>query len=145
MRYTEEKETKKSSFSQAVTARIRWDKSAYSSFPAICKTASFSSGKSLWMGLKAPGFLLCRLLPSLRSLSQRTTLRRLILNISQERVAEIPSPFPHSIISRMSNFCASVNHLPFISPTNPHRFFSQDRQFDSLLSQSPFLFFQFAF
>ena len=57
MRYTEEKDTKNIFRSQAVTVSNRWDKSAYSSFFAIIKTASFSSGKKPmdwlpWTGLE---------------------------------------------------------------------------------------------
>ena len=123
MRYTEEKETKNKPISQAVTASMRWAKSAYSSFLAICKTASLSSGRSLWTGSLGPGLRFRRLWPFFFFLHHRTTRRRLTLQKAQVLVTGRPFSLACSIIIRISNFCSSLSHWPFISPTNPHSFF----------------------
>jgi hypothetical protein len=61
MRYTAGKEAKNKSKFQGITASMRWAKSAYSSFLAICKTDSPLSGRiqctdSGGPGLKLPLF-----------------------------------------------------------------------------------------
>ena len=123
MRYTEEKETKNKSRSQAVTANILWDRSAYSSFLAISKTAVLSAGRSLLTGSCGPGFRLLRLWPLSLFQRHRVTLRRLIIKSVQVRFTEIPASRASSITDRILTLCCSLSHWPFISPTNPHSFF----------------------
>ena len=124
MRYAEEKETKNKPRSQAVTARMRWAKSAYSSFLAICKTASLSSGRSLWTGSLGPGLRFRRLWLFFFFLHHRTTRRRLILQKAQVRVTGVP--FSLGLLNHNEEsliFALHSGHWPFISPTNPHSFF----------------------
>ena len=123
MRYTEEKDTKNIFRSQAVTASNRWDKSACSSFLAICKTASVSSGKSLWTGCLGPGLKFWRLWPLSLLVRHLTTRRRLILQKTQLRVTVRPFSLARSTITRISIFRSSLSHWPSICPTNPHSFF----------------------
>ena len=123
MRYTEEKETKNILRSQSVTVSNRWDKSAYSFFFAIIKTASVSSGKSLWTGCLGPGLKFSRLWPFCLLVRHLTTRRRLILQKTQLRVTVRPFSLACSIIRRISIFCSSQSQRPFICPTNSHSFF----------------------
>src|SRR5210317_1670502 len=123
MRYTEEKDIKNIFRSQAVTVSNRWDKSAYSSFFAIFKTVSFSSGKSRWTGCLGPGLRFSRLWLFWLLVRHLTTRRRLILQKTQLRVTVRPFSLARSTITRISTFCSSLSHWPFISPTNPHSFF----------------------
>ena len=123
MRYTEEKETKNISKSQAVTANILWDRSAYSSFLAIFITAALSVGKSLLIGSRGPGFRLSRLWPLSLFQRHRVTLRRLIIKSVQVRVIEIPASLALSIVAKILSLCSWLNHRLFISPTNPLSFF----------------------
>ena len=139
MRYTEEKETKNKPKSQAVTVSMRWDKSAYSSFLAICKTAVLSSGRSLWTGATGPGLRFSRLWPFFFFQRQHTKRRRLILQKVQVCVIEIPSSLAFSVIARISTFCCGLNHVPFISPTNPHSFFFSGSPIQQPVQREPVL------
>ena len=109
--------------SLAVTASILWDKSTYSSFWAISKTAILSVGRSRLIGSLGPGLIFSRLWSFLLFQRQRVTLRRPIIKSSQVRVIEVPVSLASSIVSRTSTLCRRLSQLPFISPTNPHSFF----------------------
>ena len=123
MRYTEEKETKNRPRSHPVTVRIRWERSAYSSLLAICKTAVLSAGNSVWGGCFGPGVRFFSCSSSFNLLCQRTIRRLLIIIRQQIRVMERPRCFADLTSNRISIFCPSSNQQPFISPTNPHSFF----------------------
>src|SRR4030042_4023289 len=90
MRYTEEKETKNTPRSQAVTARIRWERSAYAGCVAMLTTAVRSCGRSRWPGAWGPGVPLARLLRCFQRRSHLTTRLRLIIHMAQLRVWDIP-------------------------------------------------------
>ena len=102
MRYTEEKETKKSPFTQTVIANNRWARSPYSCSSAARKPTSFSSGNNLWTGCMAICFLFLKLIPITRFVCQRTTRLRLMFHISQERVIGIPRFF--TVFNCIQNF-----------------------------------------
>lgn len=46
---------------------------------------------------------------------------------------------------RISSFVCAFSHRPAIGPTNPHSFFSQDRQFDRQIRQGALLVLELAF
>src|ERR1039457_6261010 len=76
---------------------------------------------------------------------QRTTRRCSIARSEQVRRAETPCCCEVSITVRISSLVCSFIHRPVIGPTNPHSFFSQDRQFDRQVGQGSFLVLKFAF
>jgi len=93
MRYTEGKETKNKPKSQAISASMRWAKSAYSSFLAICKIDSFSSVRSLCTDSVGPGLRFRRFLPLFFFLSHLTKHRQLIFQKIQLGLTERPASF----------------------------------------------------
>src|SRR5512139_2875316 len=133
MRYTEEKETKNDSRSHAVTARMRWERSAYLSSTAMAATAVRSSGRSLWTGSLGPGLPLSRLWPRFQIPDHLTTRLRLIIHIAQARILDTPLTRASSMLTRIALFCSSSIQRPSIFPTNPHSFF-----FEGSPAQQPF-------
>src|SRR5512137_780313 len=133
MRYTEEKETKNNPKSHAVTARMRWERSAYLSSTAMVATAVRSSGRSLCSGSSGPGLPLSRLPPRFQIPDHLTTRLRLIIHMAQARILDTPLALASSMLTRMALFCSSSIQRPSIFPTNPHSFF-----FEGPPAQQPF-------
>src|SRR5512137_1741980 len=123
MRYTEEKETKNNSKSHAVTARVRWEKSAYLSSMAMAATAVRSSGRSLCTGSLGPGLPLSRLWPRFQIPDHLTTRLRLIIHMAQARILDTPLALASSMLRRIELLCSSPIQVASIFPTNPHSFF----------------------
>jgi len=59
--------------------------------------------------------------------------------------AETPWAWEVAITSRISSLVCALSQVPAIGPTNPHSFFSQDRQFDGEVGQGAFLLLEFVF
>src|SRR4030043_2476979 len=123
MRYTEEKETKNNPKSHAVTARIRWERSAYPPSLAMTTTAVRSSGRSLWTGSTGPGLPLSRLWPRFQFPDHLTTRLRSIIHMAQARTLLIPLALAPSMLTRIALFCSPSIQVASIFPTNPHSFF----------------------
>src|SRR4030043_1244920 len=132
MRYTEEKETKNNSKSHAVTAKMRWERSAYLSSTAMAVTAVRSSGRSLCTGSLGPGLPLSRPWPRLQIPDHLTTRLRLIIHMAQARILDTPFALASSMLRMIELLCSSPIQLASIFPTNPHSFF-----FEGSLAQQP--------
>src|SRR5512136_2457714 len=133
MRYTEEKQTKNNPKSHAVTARVRWERSAYLSSTAMAVTAVRSSWRSLCTGSLGPGLPLSRLWPRFQIPDHLTTRLRLIIHMAQARILDTPLALASSMLRRIELLCSSPIQVASIFPTNPHSFF-----FEGSPAQQPF-------
>ena len=106
-----------------LTAKMRWERSAYSSLVAMATMHSTSTGNSRCIASRGPGVPSAKPKPWRTCACQRTTRRCEIAKIIQLRRADTPSTWEVAITSKMACLVSAGSQVPAIGPTNPHSFF----------------------